>query len=779
MKRPAITAVRMRPDVQTLLGLADPDLPNWQAARAAHARDMRRMLPLAWATNLFNGAVLASVLWRIVPIWQVLSWLAALLAIVGLAVKSDRTPHPVKSRAGTQAVLVSSLRAIVGGAIWAVPPLLFGPAGDTDLQIALCLVLGGMIASAPITLSALPLSMTCFVVPIAIGLTVMMARTASPVLIVLPTVYAVSLLVGGFASGRAALRRRWAEAALDEETNLVSLLLCEFEENGADWLWQIDVRKRLVEPGARLAQAFGEPVEALHERSLIDALAAGWRSHGGYPPELRALLDLLDARASFKDHVLPVLIAGERRWWRLSAAPRFDDGAFVGFRGVGSDVTEQHRSLERIDRLARADGLTEIANRMGFTERLRTAIEAAQDGGLPCALMLVDLDRFKAVNDNYGHPSGDKLLRAAAARLAGLAEAGDVCGRLGGDEFAMLICDARDAERVDTLCRRVRRALTQPFEIDGHVLQVGASIGTALAPRDGASVETLMRNADLALYRAKRGGRGMHQHFVPDLLDRAERRLSIERGLRGALERGELSLAYQPVIAVADGAVMAFEALLRWNSPELGPVTPGEFVPIATAARLMGPIGDWVLHTACREAMRWPADIHLSINLSAGQALDARLPMAVRAALAMSGLPAGRLELEIAESALLAGGEALTEAIDRIRATGVRLVLDDFGSGFACIRQSRFSTIKIARTFMGTDAGSGPDDIALIRALVTMADALGVVTIAKGVETGDQQALVRQLGCGQLQGYASGVPLEPDAATALAYEGRDVHRRVA
>ncbi|WP_231638972.1 putative bifunctional diguanylate cyclase/phosphodiesterase [Sphingomonas profundi] len=778
MKRLPATTLRLQLDFRTVLGLVDPDLPNWKKVRAAQLAELRRMLPIAWATNVFNGIVLASVLAGNVPAGQVIAWLAGLLGIVALAFKADRARSRKGVRTVAGALMRPVLRATVCGMLWAVAPVLFGAGAGPDQQIAICLVLGGMIASAPITLSAVPLPMMCFVAPIAIGLTVMMARTSAPILAVLPAVYAASVAFGGVFANRAALRRRWAETALEEEAGLVSLLLREFEEGGADWLWEIDVRKRLVDVSPRLAQAFGLSVDALRGTPLIGALAEGWLPHGDAPTELRALLDLLDARQSFKDHVLPVWIAGERRWWRLSAAPRFEgDGRFGGFRGVGSDVTEQRLSLERIDRLARADGLTEIDNRMGFTERLRGAIEAAT-GEMPCALILVDLDRFKAVNDNYGHPIGDRLLRAVAGRLRGLIGNGGACGRLGGDEFALLIADARDLEAIDSLCRRIQRALTQPFEIEGHVLQVGASIGTALSPRDGGGVETLMRNADLALYRAKRGGRGMHQHFVPALLDRAERRLALERDLRAALERDELSLVYQPVVAIADNSLTGFEALLRWHHPDHGDVAPSEFVPIAGAARLMGPIGEWVLHTACRQAAHWPDHVHVSINLSAGQVLDARLPMAVRAALALSGLSPARLQLEIPESALLDGGDALTEAIDRIRATGVRLALDDFGTGFGCIREARFSTVKIARPYL-TGSDGAPANVALVRALVTMADALGVVTTAKGAETDDQQALALQLGCRQMQGYVSGPPLSADAARALAETARPERRDVA
>jgi diguanylate cyclase (GGDEF)-like protein len=773
MKRLSATSLRSHISLPTVLGFGDPDLPDWDKVRAAQVRDLRRMLPLIWATQLLGGVALASILWRYIPHWQVAGWFAALAAIIGVAIWSILGPRSIARCTRARALILSCLRSAVCGAIWAVPPALFATRGVVDMQIAICLVLGGLIASAPITLSAIPLAMTCFVLPIALGLTAMMIRTGSTVLALLPAVYALAMLVGGFASGRTSLRRRWMEMALDHEAGLVSLLLREFEANDADWLWEIDVRKRLIDVGPRLAEAFGRPAEKLNERPLMGLLARGWASKGGHPTELRGLLDLLDARRSFKDHVLPVLIEGEPHWWRLSATPRYEaDGTFAGFRGVGSDITEQRRSLERIDRLARADGLTDIDNRRAFTEKLRVALESASSRA-PCALMLVDLDRFKAVNDTYGHPVGDRLLRAVAGRLAGLIGQGDACGRLGGDEFALLVANAADIERIDTLGGKVLRTLTQPFEIDGNVLHVGASIGIARAPYDGETAEDLMRNADLALYRVKHGGRGAHQHFVPELLDRAERRAAIEQALRVALDHGEFRIVYQPVVDMSDSALVGFEALLRWNHPVLGDVGPEEFVPIAGSARLIGPIGDWVLHTACTEAANWPSHVRLSINLSPAQALDAGLPMAIRAALAMSGLAPGRLELEIAESTFASGGPDLAAAIEKIRATGVRLVLDDFGTGFGCIRQAPFSTIKLARGFLDDEASSNPENIALVRALVTMADLLGVVTTAKGAETGGQRALARRLGCRQIQGNIAGPPLSAIAARMMADRGEE------
>ncbi len=769
MKRPFPPNLRFRLDLRTLFGLFDPDLPNWSKVRAVQMRDLRRMLPLVWATNLIASFALASILWRTAPHWQTASWLAALVITIAFAIRAAYRPGVDIAPRGPGMMLGSMLRAATCGALWSIPPIFFANGAPIDQQIAICLVVGAMIASVPVTLTAAPLAMTGLLVPMTVGLMVMVMRTGSNALAALPVLYGLSLLAGGIANARIALRRRWAEIALEEEASLVSLLLHEFEEGSADWLWEIDVRKRLIDVTPRLAQAFGQPADRLRDQPLMGVLAMGVGGQAGHSDELRELLDLLDMRKSFKDLNLPLTVRGEQRWWRLSATPRYDlNGRFAGFRGVGSDITDARLSLERIDRLAFADGLTEIDNRTGFTDKLRACLTRAGRNETPCALMLIDLDRFKAVNDTYGHPVGDKLLREAAGRLAALAGPGDACGRLGGDEFAILIVDASDTRRIDALAARALEALTRPFQIESHLLHVGASIGTAIAPRDGDTVETLTRNADLALYQVKRGGRGAHRLFTPALLDRAERRLAIERGLRDALERGELRLAYQPVTRAIEGDLVGFEALLRWTSPVFGEVSPAEFVPIAEAARLMGPIGEWVLHAACEQATRWPDDVRISINLSAGQIRDAGLPMMIRAALIMSGLSPERLDLEIAESAFTAGGDELVTALDRLRETGARLVLDDFGTGFDAIRQSGFGAIKVAREFLHHARSQQPYGIAMLHSLVAMADTLGADAIAKGAETDGCHALVRQIGCPQIQGHASGQPLSAEAAYTMA-----------
>jgi predicted signal transduction protein with EAL and GGDEF domain len=365
-----------------------------------------------------------------------------------------------------------------------------------------------------------------------------------------------------------------------------------------------------------------------------------------------------------------------------------------------------------------------------------------------------------------------------AARLTALTGPGDMVGRLGGDEFAMVVSDATSQERVDRLAERICETLSTPFEIEDHLLHIGGSVGSATAPRDGRVVETLLRNADLALYRAKDDGRGVHRRYQPQLHAQAEQRRRTEIALRDALERGELRLVYQPIVDAARGELAAFEAFLRWESPELGPVSPDVFIPIAEEARLIGRIGDWVMHTACRDATSWPGQVRVCVNMAQAQLRDPQLPATIVSALSHSGLAPARLELEIAEQVLVRDDAAIVEVVDRILGLGVRIALDDFGTGrssLGYLRKGRFSTVKIDRSFVRGATGDSAESVAIVRAIVAMADSLGMATIAEGAETHGEYERMRSLGCSQIQGWMVGEPMDALAARALAANQRIPH----
>ena len=420
--------------------------------------------------------------------------------------------------------------------------------------------------------------------------------------------------------------------------------------------------------------------------------------------------------------------------------------------------------------MARFDSLTGLPNRLQINEGLAKALENSAQWKSRCAFMMIDLDRFKAVNDTLGHPVGDRLLELVSARLKTIMTDNELCGRLGGDEFAVVIRDVPDSSYLDILANKIIATLSRPYDLDKQPIYIGASVGSAMAPRDGRTVETLIRSADLALYRSKDKGGNVHYAYEPSLHSQAEERRLIESALRKALERGELYLHYQPVVSADDGVIEGFEALVRWTNPELGNVSPAKFIPVAEDARLIGQIGEWVLRTACHEAMRWPSNIRIAVNVSAEQLADPAFTSSVISALSHSGLPPRRLELEVTESVFVRDGGGAAQMLDQLLGLGIRLSLDDFGTGYSSLgylRKTRFSTIKVDRSFVQGAAQSKPESLAIIRAVVAMADSLGMSTTAEGAETEAEVEMIRSLGCKKIQGYYFGRPMPASDANAL------------
>jgi predicted signal transduction protein with EAL and GGDEF domain len=349
----------------------------------------------------------------------------------------------------------------------------------------------------------------------------------------------------------------------------------------------------------------------------------------------------------------------------------------------------------------------------------------------------------------------------------------ELCGRLGGDEFAVVMKEVKESGQMQTLSHAIISTLSRPYEVDNHTIYIGASVGAAFSPRDGRTPETLTRSADLALYRSKDQGGGSYNCYEPQLHVHAEERRVLEIALRKALEKNEFALNFQPVVNAKSGAVESFEALLRWHNPELGHVSPAKFIPLAEEARLIRPIGEWVLRTACMEAAKWPTHIRVAVNVSAEQLHDPNFVTTLVSAMSQSGLPPYRLELEVTESLFMNEGTNAIKVLEKVLSLGVRLALDDFGTGYSSLgylSKTKFSTIKVDRSFVQGAARNAPESLAIIRAVVALADSLGMMTTAEGVETEDEWRMVTGLGCKKIQGYLFGRPMPAGEAENLARE---------
>jgi len=549
-------------------------------------------------------------------------------------------------------------------------------------------------------------------------------------------------------------------------------LLEEFENSEKGWFWETDRDGTLTYISNSVARAVGRESEDVVGRPFTDLISTD--SADGSATSERTLGFYLSSHVAFQDLVVRAKTKTEI-WWSITGRPIHDDiGRFFGFRGFASDLTKMRQSEVELDRLARQDALTGLANRQALRRALDDALVSAVRRKHRCSMFLLDLDRFKAVNDTLGHPAGDTLLRLVALRLRDvIGEAGQV-GRLGGDEFEVVLPAASDKTELSKLAQGIIDSLSRPYTINGTAVSIGASVGIVTSDYDDRTSDDLMRDADLALYAAKAAGKGCFRFFAPDMHEAARQRQLMESDLRVALEKEQLWLAYQPCVDAASEAVTGFEALIRWNHPEHGPVSPAEFIPLAEEIGLINEIGEWVLRTACAEAAKWPKHISVAVNLSPIQFKSHALPTMVRMVLSDTELPAKRLELEITEGVFLSNDDHVHDMIASLKAIGVKLALDDFGTGYSSLsylQRVPFDKIKIDRSFVTGASDLEGRNAALIRAMVGLASDLKMQTTAEGVETQDELTLVRNLGCSLIQGYIFGKPMPPEEARELASKG--------
>ncbi|MFM5916093.1 MAG: EAL domain-containing protein [Novosphingobium sp.] len=574
---------------------------------------------------------------------------------------------------------------------------------------------------------------------------------------------AIGAATGLFAARREAMsdEKQLATARERRRSQLrAEEILNDFEQTGQGWFWETDRRGQLVYISPTIGDLLGCDHSRLYGRPLSDLFIPDPQ---GQESE-RTLAFHLTARSAFSELALRAATKDEERWWSVNGRPLYDGfGNFLGFRGSGNDLTERRRSAENATRLAHYDSLTGLANRLQMAQTLEKILVAPNLDHRACAVFLLDLDRFKQVNDTMGHPAGDYLLTQVASRLERTIGQHGRVGRLGGDEFQVVLPGRHRREDLAQLAVRVIHDLSEPYSIDGHRVMIGASVGIAVSPEDGLTSEAIIRNADLALYAAKDGGRGRYHFYAADLHIDAEERRQLEQDLRDAIATGGFQLHYQPVVHTSTERITGFEALLRWNHPARGMMSPAKFVPVAEDSGLIAQIGEWVVRQACQDMASWPESVRVAVNVSPLQFANPALPSIITNALAAAQVSPARLELEITESVFLNdddGTEAMFTALKRV---GVRLALDDFGTGYSSLgylKKAPFDKIKIDQSFVRGATINGSRNGAIIASIVSLAEALGMETTAEGVETLDELDLVRMLGCSHVQGYIYAKPLD-------------------
>lgn len=729
-----------------------PDDPRRSLISLRQMQSYFDTVPVAVMGNIFNACVIALFSWGSANHIFLLSWVAAVVIFSSLRVRTWRRfkNHPESFDAHATLNETAYIGLFLGSS-WGICVAVVASALGPLQLVVLAIVGAGMMSGGASTFSLVPKAAVAFCGTVAIGSVIGIASVdhgTGMVAMALLACYCLVLHRSVMASFDSFISRTLNEQELFEQGETVKLLLNDYEEQGADWLWEVDLSGRLGGVTQRFAEAISRPAESIENTDLTELFEA--------TPETGFLRDRIAAHESFRDVTLPLLVNGEPRWWMLSARVRHDleSGNVSGMRGVATDVTIAKRSEAKVAYMAHYDSLTDLPNRVLFNETLQRVLNR-RTNAQQIAVLCLDLDQFKTVNDSLGHPVGDKLLQVIARRLEACVGELDLVSRQGGDEFSILLSNVRGPDEARKIAEKIIASVSDPIDIDGHRLLTATSVGIAIAPTDGLSVVDIVKNADLALYNAKANGRNRCSFFEQGMDESARKRREIEMDLRNALGNDELMLYYQPLVNIETGKTVGYEALMRWEHPTRGLVMPDDFIYIAEETGLIVQLGEWVIRNAANEAASWPDDLSISVNLSPAQMKSASLVSTVVNALAQSGLPAERMELEITENVLMQDSEASLLTLHKLRDIGLRISLDDFGTGYSSLNYLRsfpFSKIKIDRCFVdGIDTRE--DCRAIINSVVTLARKLGMTTTAEGVERSEQLTELGIEGCTEAQGY--------------------------
>ncbi len=722
-----------------------------------------QLAPFFTSANIVAAVLMAANLWGKVALTWLIPWVAGVGAINLAAMHVARIQSVTCVGRSSRRVPTWTLvgEVVVRAVLWISLPLAFFQNLDPGTQVIAASLMAGLGIGA-LGLVVTPPCVTAWMVAFTggVGGVLLLGRHTLPFQHMSSIVFTLGVAIFGvFTVARWAFHQLKTNADVGSQSESASLLLQEYEQRGVGWLWQVDNDNRVSYISSRMSALLGKPAGQLIGHSLPALL-------GGNAELGKVLLE----RQPFNALDMELSTARGSRWISIAGDPIIDTaGRFEGFRGVGSDITEIRQTQERLTHLANVDVLSGLPNRGRVRQLLGEALRSATSGNVPCAIMFLDLDGFKPVNDTFGHPKGDAVLRAVAKRLVDEVGIDGHVGRMGGDEFAIVVTDAQSRKKVEALADRIIVAIKEPYQIDQTEIRIGVSIGCAFGPIDGATVDDLILKADLALYQAKDAGRGVARYFSSELQSEQEDRVRLESDLRSAIASKQFHLAFQPLINAHTQKLVGFEALIRWNHPQRGLVPPNVFIPVAEETGLMTAIGEWVIDEACRAVATWPEPITVAVNISPKQIIQPSLPNLVSEALARYRITGNRVELEVTEGVFLGDNGATLDVLKRLRALGVGIALDDFGTGYSSIgylNKAVFHKLKIDGSFV-REAGSRPENVAIIQSIVQLAKSFRMSVTAEGVETAEDFQRMRELGCDTIQGYLFGKPLSYERANQM------------
>lgn len=749
--------------IDRYVGLSDMAPAQRRRAMAAQVSAALNLVPVTAAAAVPAAALLLFSAWGNAR-FSIVAGLLTVFVLLQLAVTRLwwRRRHVREAEPGLRGA-VRQLCAIATllGLNWGVLLAVMVPTTDTQMLVIVAAILTAGMLIVGFVFAAMAQAMLSFIA--ASGIAALTGLALQPVdqtigsTMALVVFYLVFMPWVGLQMARVFMAGIGGEVRQKEIADLNHRLLSGYEETASEWFWETDESGRTVRVSPRLRQRLSLPSDAGVPLFRLLSQAAVPGDTG-----IDAIRAAMNERKPFHGAEVAVSVAGEVRWWRVSGKPTsIDSHGAPGFVGTVSDVTAEKATESKIIQLAHRDTLTGLYNRASFTERLEASVRMLERYGTPFSLLFLDLDKFKLVNDTYGHPIGDKLLLEVANRVLEAVRSEDCVARLGGDEFAIIIERSNDAVFAAKLASRLIARVLEPYHIEGETLWIGVSVGIALAPQHGTRPEQILRNADLALYRAKEDGRGVFRYFEAQMDFAQRERRILEQEMHQALEEEEFRLCYQPMISADSGYICCMEALIRWDHPIRGEISPGEFISIAEQSNLIVEIGKWTLLTACRAAADWPDNVCVSVNVAATHFMRSDIVADVAAVLEATGLDGRRLEIEITEGLLIEDSEDVINRLAALKRLGCAIVMDDFGTGYSSLSyllKFPFDRLKIDQSFIA-DIGRGASARAILMAIASLGENLGIKITAEGVETREQLSFLQDIACDQLQGYLFSQPV--------------------